>query len=169
MLSALHLAAVICGACYLPPERSRTPAAQMFRWYATMSGADTSYGFFAPNVGDLHRARFLLRDEKGQTWWDSFDVTKSPEARLRLTGIVDCAFLTGEAMESPEWRNRLVRSWSATMLNRHPSAASLTAVVEVYDVPTMAKYRAGSRPNWQGVYQAELQRRASVGQERVEP
>ena len=168
LFSAGHLVAVVCGACYWLPDSNRGPAAQTVRWYATMSGADNSFAFFAPSVGALHRTRFLLQDDKGSTWWDAFDQTNSAEARLRLTGIVDAAFMSGDAEEFPEWRKQLIKSWAATMFTRHPSAVSLTVGVEAYDVPTMADYRAGSRPNWQKVYQAQLQRRAPAAGERID-
>jgi hypothetical protein len=74
---------------------------------------------------------------------------------------VDVAFANGEAEKSPESRMRLVKSWAAVMFTRHPNASSLTVVVEVYDVPTMAEYRAGSRPAWRIIYRAQLQRGAS--------
>jgi len=159
-----HFVVVICGACSSLPDSNRGPAAQTVRWYATMSGAGTNYGFFAPSVGATHRARFVLRDAMGSTWPDVFDQTNSPEARLRLTGIVEAAFMTGDAQQLPEWRKRLAKSWAATLFARHPNAVSLTAVVEFYDVPTMAEYRDGSRTSWQEVYRAEVQRHSSTDQ-----
>ena len=168
LLAAGHLVAVICGACHRLPNRSAGPVAQTVRWYARMSGADSNYGFFAPAVGAPHRGRFLLQDDEGSTWRDVFDQTNRSEARLRLSGIVESAFMSGEAEESPEWRKHLVRSWAAAMFRRHTSAVSLTLIVEAYDFPTMAEYRAGSRPRWQIVYQAELQRQSSAAKPRSE-
>ena len=164
VLAAGHLVVVVCGACCCLPDTSLGPVAQTVRWYATMSGANSNYGFFAPQVGAPHRAKFSLHDDQGSTWSDVFDQTNSPEARLRLTGIVDSTFMSGEAVESPEWRKHLVRSWAATMFTRHPTAMSLTVLVEAYDVPTMADYRAGSRPSWQVVYRAQVQRHSPAVQ-----
>ena len=168
LLAAGHLGVVICGASNCIPDRHAGPPAQVCRWYATMSGAGSSYGFFAPAVGAPHRARFLLKDDSGSTWWDTFDQAGNSEARLRLTGIVDGAFMSGDVEEFPQWRKRLVSSWAATMFTRHPSAVSLTVTVEAYVVPGMAEYRAGSRPSWQEVYRADVQRRAAVDEERAE-
>lgn len=169
LLAAAHLVIVICGACQWLPERRAGPLAQMFRWYATMSGANSQYGFYAPEVGDHCRARFLLHDEADSTWCDSFEQMNSPEARLRLVGTAEAAFANGAAQESPARRERLVKSWAAAMFTRHPGAASLTVVVEVYDVPTRADYQAGSRPSWKVAYQAQVRRDAAVAQERIEP
>jgi hypothetical protein len=123
-----------------------------------MSGAQTQYGVFAPEVGERYRPRFILKDGRGCSWPDSFEETISPEARLRLEGTADYAFANGAAEKSPDSRQRLVKSWAAAMFTRHPSALSLTVVVEAYHIPTMAGYRLGARPSWRVVYQARLHR-----------
>ena len=159
--AAAHLAIVLCGACYCLPDYDQGSAAGLIRWYGTTSGAGSSYGFFAPEVGVPHRARFVLRDEQGGTWSDSFDRASTNEARLRLTGIVVTSFMSGDAYKSAQWREKLVKSWAATMFTRHSRAVELTVVVEAYDVPNMAAYRTGSRPGWQTVYEARLRRDSS--------
>ena len=161
-LAGGHLAVVVCGACYCIPDAGRGPAGGLVHGYGTITGADSSYGFFAPEVGCLHRAQFVLQDDHGNSWSDSFDQASTNEARLRLSGIVEVAFMSGEAYEAPQWRKRLVKSWAATMFERHPRAAALSVIVEAYDIPTMAAYRGGSRPNWQTVYEAQIRRDRSA-------
>jgi hypothetical protein len=141
----------------------------MVRWYACMSGANSHYGFYAPNVGEQYRARFMLYDDQGLAWGDSFDDSNSPEARLRLGGSAASAFANGEAEKTPARRERLVKSWAAAMFTRHPSAVSLTVVVEAHDIPSMAEYRTGLRPSWNPVYEARVQRDSSADQKRIEP
>ena len=167
LLGAAHLFAVVCGACDCLPEPSRSVPSHMVRWYAKLSGADSHYGFYAPEVGAEYRARFILQDQHGSTWGDIFEEAKSPEARLRQQGIVHLGFANAEAEESPDLRKSLVKSWAARMFTRHPSAVSLTVLVEVYDVPTMAKYRSGVRPTWAVAYQAQVHRDSSAAQERT--
>jgi len=159
LLAAGHLTVVICGASHQIPGIGAGLPTQALRWYASISGAGSTFSFYAPAVGSPHRARFLLGDASGHTWWDSFDDADNSEARLRLTGIVDGAFMTGAADESPEWRQRLVSSWAATMFTRHPDAVSLTVIVEAWYTPDMDDYRAGSRATWQEVYRADVARR----------
>jgi hypothetical protein len=168
LLAIWHLSIVICGAAYGIPDWHGGPPARILRWYATISGAGSSYGFFAPAVGAPHRARFLLKDDQGLVWSDGFERAGNPEARLRLTGIVEAAFMTRAAQESPPWRQRLVESWSATMFSRHPEAVSLTVTVEAYYVPDMAEYRSGARPRWITVYRAQVQRRSPAEEEETE-
>lgn len=169
LLGAAHLIVVVCGAGGCLPERSNAPLAHLLRSYARLSGADSEYGFFAPEVGAEQRARFLLQDEDGATWSDAIDQANSPEARLRLLNIVEHPFMSGAAQELPAWRQQLVKSWAAALFSRHPRAVSLTVVVEAYDVPTMAEYRAGQAPSWKLVYEARVLRDWAAAQERTKP
>jgi hypothetical protein len=168
LLGAAHLIVVVCGASGCLPERKSGPLAHLLRWYARLSGADSEYGFYAPDVGAESRARFILQDENGSTWTDALNQATSPEARLRLVSIVD-PFTGGAAQELPAWRRQLVKSWAARMFSRHPRAVSLTLIVENYAVPTMAQIRAGQRPSWMAVYQARIQRESANAEERTEP
>lgn len=165
LLVISHLGVVIWGATGRLPRRDRGPAARFLVGYARMTRADSYYGFFAPTVGAPHRARFILNDDQGKTWQDTLERNSKSEARLRLTGIVDRAFMVGTAQELPEWRRRLLQSWGATMFSRHPSAVSFHIVVEARDIPTMEEFRAGSRPAWILVYQAEVHRQAATDPE----
>ena len=158
LIAAGHVAMLICGATRLLQDQDTGAAAQLVRWYGTMSGADSNYGFFAPAVGSKHRARFLLANAEGDTWEEALDQTGSGETRLRLSGIVEEPFMSGQAEDHPEWRRRLVTSLAATMFSRHPNAVSLKMEVEAYDIPPIASYRAGERPKWVKLYQAEFQR-----------
>jgi len=157
-LAAGQVVLVVCGAAGWLPDRRSGPAAEPLLWYAEMSGADNQYSFYAPEVGASYRARFTLRDSHGGYWPASFEDTATPEARLRLSEIAASGFANDAAREYPERRVQMVKSWAAAMFHRHPSATSLAVVVEAYDVPTMAEYRAGRHPEWVAVYRAEVQR-----------
>lgn len=169
VLAAVHLALVIAGAGQWLPEQRGGRWVQALRWYATMSGANSQFGFYAPEVGDHCRARFVLQNARGDTWTDSFHERISPEVQLRLVGTAEAAFANGAAREAPARRERLVRSWAAAMFTRHPDAVTLMVVVEAYIVPTRADYRAGSRPTWKCIYQAQVQREAHAVQTGVKP
>jgi hypothetical protein len=168
LLAAAHLVMVVVGASGLLPDANSAPGHSV-QWYARMSGADSRFGFYAPAVGSEYRARFVLHDQFGGTWRDVFEEAKSPEARLRQQGIINWGFESAAERDSSEVRQRLVKSWSTTMFKRHPSAVSLSVVIEVYDVPTMSEYRAGSRPSWKTLYQAQVQFDPSAAPERTAP
>jgi hypothetical protein len=169
LLGATHLATVVCGAADCLPEQNRSVPVQVLQAYAKLSGADSQYGFYAPEVGASCRAKFILQDDQGSTWSDSLEATTYAEARLRLGGSVECAFANDTAQQLPKVRQRLVKSWAATMFTRHPRAASVTVVVEVRDIPTMAEYRGGLRPNWIVVYKCQVLRGPPVASERTMP
>jgi hypothetical protein len=164
LLAAAHVVLVTCGAADILPDGRREPLARPLLWYARMAGADNQFSYYAPEVGDNYRTRFTLRDSNWGEWEAGFENSDSPEARLRLTGIAFGAFANGAATQFPERRVRLVKSWAAAMFSRYPSAVALTAVVEVYELPTMAEYRGGQRPAWKVVYQAQVQRDAPSSQ-----
>jgi hypothetical protein len=169
LLGTAHLIVVIVGASDGLSEPSPSAPMHLLRWYGRLSGADSRYGFYAPDVGSEYRARFVLQDNRGSTWRDDFEQGPSPEARLRLQGIIHWVFDDAVAQESPELRQRLMRSWAATMFTRHPNAVSLRILIEDYDVPTLAEYRAGRRPVWRILYEAQLQRDRVPEQGRIEP
>lgn len=156
-LAIAHLIAVMCGAIRLVPKA--TPLGRAYRAYAVISGACNQYGFFAPRVGSKHRATFTLHDAEGRTWSDVLAETDNPEARLRLTGVIEDPFMSGQTDEKPEMRKRLIQSVGAKLLNRHPSAVSITVEVQASDIPTIDEFRAGARPGWTTIYRADVQRR----------
>ncbi len=160
LMAVLHLALVICGAAHWLPKHSASFLGSAVRCYGRMTGADSQFSFYAPAVGALYRSRFVLENARDASWSASLEQAKSPEAALRLQGIIECAFANGAAEESAPRRERLAKSWAAAMFNRHPRAVSLTIAVEACDVPTMAEYRAGRPPKWEIIYEARLKREA---------
>src|SRR5262249_49107670 len=142
---------------------------QVVQAYAKLSGADGQYGFYAPEVGAQYRARFILQDNQGNTRCDGLDEATCPEARLRLGGSVECVFANGTAEQVPKLRKRRVKSWAAAMFTRHPGAVTVTVVVEVWNIPTMAEYRDGLRPNWISVYHCQVLRDSLVDPEGAIP
>jgi hypothetical protein len=69
--------------------------------------------------------------------------------RLRVGSVVS-TFPVDEGEEA--LRRDLLASWAGSMLGRHPEAQKVEVRVEAYDVPSMAEYRAGARPQWVLVY-----------------
>jgi hypothetical protein len=116
-----------------------------------MTGADAGYGYFAPHVGSEVRVRFTLADNAGREWQDELAAGLNQEGRLRVGSM------TGLFPADPEQRvlrHDLAASWAATMFGRHPTARVVIVRVEVYEVPSMAEYRAGLRPGWVQVFAA---------------
>jgi hypothetical protein len=146
-----HLVLVISGAAGLRLLPSASGLGGALRWYGAVSGADSSYGFFAPNVGPDARAVLTIVDDTGRSWTEPLDEAGNQEVRLRLGNV---------ASQGTEGHGRLglAASWAARAFGRHPQASVVTVRVEIYDIPTMQEFRNGEGPEWVTVYQRAFRR-----------
>ena len=136
-----HLAVVILGAARIPVPQSSL-AGKVYGVYGAYSGANNSYGFFAPGVASKWRAALDSYDpaeEKWTTW------TK-PAANLEL-GVLDST-ITGY-FSNDELREAFAASWAGSGMAQAPGAAVVVVRAEAFLVPTMAEYREGARGRWQ--------------------
>jgi hypothetical protein len=159
VLAAVHLCLVIWGATQfrLPPDN---PLMRAFDIYGTLSGANTGYGFFAPEIGSELRARFEIEDSAGRTFTDTLQRGVNRETALRINNIIGTIT---ERMEKPAERRRLAASWAGKMFARHPDARQVAVILESYDLPSLERYRAGDRTGWSPFYRAVFSRRSPVG------
>jgi hypothetical protein len=154
VLALGHVILVVFGAASSTPEADQPNAGiitNSIGYYATLSGADNGYGFFAPGVAAELRATFTMTDAQGRTWTDTLESSTSHEAELRVTGIV-CMYVFERL------RGGLLHSWAATMFGRHPEAVEVRIDVEIYDPPTMEEFREGMRAEWEILDTAVFQR-----------
>jgi hypothetical protein len=150
-LAAGHLALVVCGAAdwsVLPENRGPGKALALAR---AMTGSDNGYGFFAPDVGSVLRARFTLIDAAGRQRPAELDLGNNLEARMRVSNVVELA-------DEPDTQEEAAAAMAAAMLGRHPEARQVIVTIEEYDPRTMAEYRAGARPRWEVVYEETFDR-----------
>jgi hypothetical protein len=153
-LALCHLALVLAGAVSLTPTRCAGPLGRAVNWYSALSGADTGYGFFAPEVSPQFRAVFTLTDDAGHSWPDTLENSTRGEAHLRLRSVADKLFSLGVVDQEPGLARTVATSWAATLFARHPSARQVVVRVERYDIPSMVRFREGTQPRWQTVYEA---------------
>lgn len=156
-----HLILVSLGALQVSPG-GQGWVGRLVATYAALSGADNVYGFFAPSVGTIFRAKFAITDRDGATTTDVLERGASHEASRRMGYLVDMFW---DAEHDPKLQRSLVASWAGKMFTRHPEAKSITALLEVYFLPTMAEYRRGSKPGWDPYYQATFVRRSETTKE----
>jgi hypothetical protein len=147
ILVALHLALVVHGACNLTRSKFDGPFGPALDWYPAMSGADSNFAFFAPDVGPELRTTFILSDEAGRTWTDTFEEGANGEVRVRPSGIV---------VQAP-W-DRVLASWAAEMFCRHPPAIRVVIRIEEHVLPTMQQYQGGQRSRWRPVAEQTFSR-----------
>jgi hypothetical protein len=158
VLAAVHLGLVVCGAANWFPQSGRGPAAKSLRWYGAMSGANSGYGFFAPEVGAQARAVFTLRDQTSRVWSDTLEAGENNEVQLRVSGMVS---------DVPTGRQRraLAASWAGKMFARWPEAEEITVRIEFFDLPTMDEYRDGEKPEWATEYEVTFYREGSSSEQ----
>jgi hypothetical protein len=150
--AALHLALVACGALGIVFGRN-LDAAMAIGHYAAASGADSSYGFFAPAVASQCRAFMTMRDAAGREWRDSLAHDPRSVFGLRATSILDSIPSLSDRL-----RRGVTASWASAMFGRHPSAVTVLVSVELHVLPTMAEWRDGVRPSWMTIYEARFVR-----------
>jgi hypothetical protein len=147
-----HLLLVICGAAGVGLLPSASGPGGALRWYGAVSGADSSYGFFAPDVGSDARAMLTIVDNAGRSWTEPLEKAGNQELRVRLgNAFSQAADGTGQ--------RGLAASWAARIFGRHPEASVVTVRVQIYDIPTMQEFRSGETPAWITVYERAFRRR----------
>lgn len=135
-------------------------APRLLALYGALSGTDSSYGFFAPEVGTQLRVTFELTCADGTKRTDILTTGASHEADLRIGDMVAIFWMADENLQ-----RGLAGSWAGRMLARHPDATRVLVHLDAYELPTMAEYKRGERPDWSLYYEAEFVRRAQLGAE----
>lgn len=151
-----HLSLVSLGASYgrLPEW---LPGRSIVEFYAHASGADGSYGFFAPSIGMKVRGLFDVVMKDGTK---IFQVPLIPdterEMHIRLGGVFD--ELTSEGAYDDHFRQPLATSLAAAIFTKYHDAAEVILHVEEFLPVTMVEYREGRREEWMEYYKARFAR-----------
>lgn len=142
-LAAAHLVLVACGAFSTHLLPAGTPAYKWLRLYGEVSGADNTWGFFAPSVGWQRQTVFVFTDEEGRTWTEKHERGSTHETNLRLTRLTDTAMLSDGRIDRLQ-----LRSWAASALGRHPTAKTVEIRLEIYQHPMTHEHRLGQKGQW---------------------
>ncbi|WP_437785517.1 hypothetical protein [Sorangium sp. So ce1097] len=135
--AAGHLGLVIVLGAFQVDLHHRGPAADALAAYATLSGADSEYSFFAPGVGSTVAATFEIADAAGTVITDSLKPGTSAEADLRAGNIVGRFWL----VQDQALKRSIAASWAGKMFARHPGAASVVVRVEACGIAPMQASR----------------------------
>lgn len=125
--------------------------------YAAYSGANTTYGFFAPGVGSQLSLSFRIENKDGQVKADTLQAGMTKESALRISNIIQAL---GEEVTKPEMRRSMAASWAAKVLARHPGSVSIKVIVQSYDLPSREDFAKGKRPAWVPFYEAKFASKA---------
>ena len=120
--------------------------------YGSATGANYSYGFFAPGIDGQLRARFQLGTGKNARIV-SLDTPSTHESALRVGNIID-QFWEPDDSDGEEVHHALLASLAGKMLSRHPEAKVISVKLERFDPVSMQQYLQGERPQWEEFYEA---------------
>ncbi|MDC0668534.1 hypothetical protein [Nannocystis radixulma] len=153
--AAAHLALVVVGAFGICLWAAGPPG-KLLTYYSTLSGADSSYGYFAPGVGSPPTATFTVVDAEGRAFVDTLAPRFTREGDIRVEDLLEVFEKGGPGDEA--LRAELAASWAANLFERHPRAASVTIDMGKWRVPTMAGLRNGKPTRWRSFYRARVVR-----------
>lgn len=149
----VHLLMVALSAAYVPLD-SLGWLGRGLGFYGVLSGAGSSYGFFASAVSHQLLAHFEIIDEQGVRRPIALETGSSHEADLRATGVTN-AFITVEE-DAQRFQRALAASLAGAILGRHPEAKQVAVHLEEYTPVSMAEYRKGARPTWSPLYEVRF-------------
>lgn len=160
--SLTHLLLVTLSASYIGlPEF--LPGKRIIDIYRKASGADGTYGFFAPFIWGKTRFTFDVIDEHGQKsqGLSLFDRPRR-EAEIRVGNLSE--ELMRDNPEHREFRQKLGASMAASVFSSHPDATEVVLRVDEYWPNTMEEYRQGKREAWSEAYRARFSKRKADNQ-----
>jgi hypothetical protein len=155
-IALLHLMWAGLGAFQVPPFQGATPVDVWARGYASWTGANSRFSFFAPGVSPAIRASFDVADAEGRAVQDRF-LFDSGAVNVRMHAMM-------LRFDLKQGRDTLARAWAASMFGRYPEARAVTVRVEAMALPSMEAYREGERPHWLDAYRAGFEHRPATTQ-----
>lgn len=159
-LAALHGIVVVLGAANLRVQE-RGAIGELVTWYGALTGAERGFGFFAPQVNTQARASFTIVDKDGHSFERSLEEGSSAESTLRINNL-GSRFWQILDKGSLDLRHSMAASWAGKMFARYPQAKQVTVHFEVFQLYSMAEYRAGRIPHWTRLYDAVFSRTESL-------
>lgn len=149
-----HLGFIVAGALQV----GIMGAGRLPGYYATLSGTQGPYGFFAPGVLPELRATFQITDGAGVATSAVLETRATPEAARRYKNLVTRFWFARDAAS----RRIFTLSWAKHVFRKHPSAGRVTVRIEAYDPPSMEAWRNGARPAWRLLHAETFARRAKL-------
>jgi hypothetical protein len=120
----------------------RNPVRQTVIGYAHLSGVESPYTFFAPNVPESLRVVFEIHHPDNRITYDVPHVQSHTEG-LRLSALVDQA-----ARQPGLWRDVVLQMLAAAAADRNPDATQIQVVVAALRFPRPIDYLTGSQPTY---------------------
>ena len=131
--------------------RPSNPMRQASNVYQHLSGIESGYGFFAPNVPDNYKLVFEVHYPDGRIEYELPHVASSG-AGLRLSTLLDNI---GDTRSDP-LREVMVKMVAYSVWREPPEATMIRAVFGFALLPTAAEYQRGTRESYEFLYAYDL-------------
>lgn len=124
------------------PSEEKTPGVgySAVKLYTIYTALHADYSFFAPEVGSSHELQIEFTDKTDA----SYEIQLSPSNR-EVNVRFSCMLLI--FTRDRVFQELIARSIAATAYKQCPSATSITVSVYRYNLPTIAEYRSGQKPD----------------------
>ena len=123
------------------------PVRQILTGYLHLSGIETGYGFFAPNIPNSYRLVFELRFPDGRVEYKLPRVSNAASV-LRVAGLLD---IIGRTRSEP-FRQAMVKMLADAMWREHTDATMIRAIVRSVILPSASEFQHGKRESYEFLY-----------------
>ncbi len=145
VLAFFHLILVVLAAFGVTPDFGPGIAGKLIRFYASCTGADSGYGFFAPNVPDQTVAHIISTEADGRMIAEQFDAAQRTTS-LRIASLMSVF----RRVDLPELQAKLI---AAHTFGSRPSAREVQVFIGYYRVPSIREFREGKEPEFEMRYE----------------
>lgn len=135
----------------LAPLGQNLPSTSLIRQtasaYLNLTGIESGYSYFAPNIPDNYKIVFELHYPDGRTEIELPKVN-SQSAGLRFSTLLDKMTET----EYAPVRTMMVKMLAFSVWQGHPSATRIRAVLGTVDLTSPAEYRLGRKESYRVLF-----------------
>ncbi|KMQ59331.1 hypothetical protein ACM46_19630 [Chryseobacterium angstadtii] len=118
--------------------------------FASYTGFDTGYGFYAPNVASDFLLSFELKDKNGNVLEEKLMPSfRKKESRVRYTTVFNM-FLDKISADKGTYDSRyyqyldlIIKQTAMNVMKENTKASHVTAKLYLYDYPTIADFNKG--------------------------
>lgn len=121
--------------------------ADVFNIYSKYTGAETGYGYYAPNVSSDVVLLLTTKDANGKVTSISFPHFKSKEGRMRWTRVTSMFLdkINNTDSEHNKYLNSILKSIALWTFGKDPNTRSISADLLIYDLPDAKKVHDGKK------------------------
>lgn len=116
------------------------------KYYGILSGLDTGYGFFAPNVASVCQIQFEIKRSTGSELLNmpQLNSVESISRYATLMGQFQQKLLSvNKSGSENQYLDVVIKAMATQMLKRYEDANSVVAVLYVSKYPSLKSYSAG--------------------------